>query len=171
MILATTLWIALFLLLSPAPPEPVTLEIEALGVTAPVTTVGNTADRGMEIPSDLSTVGWWEHGTTPGETGNAVMVAHVSGRVDGVPTRGIFYDLIDLEIGDTVTVINQNSVESLLAFTVTEVVVIDKDELPWERIFSRDGPPGLVLVTCGGEFNGETRHFESNVIVYARMVP
>ena len=171
MILAASLVSALLLLIPPAPPEPVTLEIEALGVTASVTTVGNTADRGMEIPSDLSTVGWWEHGTTPGETGNAVMVAHVSGRVDGVPTRGIFYDLIDLEIGDSVMVINHDSAEGQVAFTVTEVVVIPKDELPWERMFSTEGPPGLVLVTCGGLFNGETRHFESNVIVYARMVP
>ena len=171
MIFATSFLSARLVLLSSPTPEPIALEIHALGVVAPVVNVGNTADRGMEIPSDLSTVGWWEHGSAPGETGNAVMVAHVSGRVDGVPTRGIFYDLIDLEIGDSVAVINHDSAEGQVAFIVTEVVVIDKDELPWERMFSREGPPGLVLVTCGGEFNGETRHFESNVIVYARMVP
>jgi sortase (surface protein transpeptidase) len=87
-----------------------------------------------------------------------------------VPTRGVFYDLIDLEIGDSVTVKSLASAEGL-TFIVTEVVVIPKTELPVDRIFTREGSPGLVLVTCGGEFNGETRHFESNVIVYARMMP
>jgi sortase (surface protein transpeptidase) len=169
-ILATTL-IAATLLFPLATPVPTMLEIDALGMAGPVVEVGNTANLGMEIPSDVSNIGWWKHGPTPGETGNAVMVAHVSTRVDGVPTRGIFYDLIDLEIGDPVTVINHNSAEGLVTFIVTAVVVIPKAELPWEEIFVREGWPGLVLITCGGEFNGETRHFESNVIVYARMVP
>jgi len=160
---------ATLLLLSPtAPSEPVTLEIDALSVAAPVVKVGNTENLGMEIPSDVSNVGWWKHGPAPGETGNAVMVAHVSTRVDEVPTRGVFYDLIDLETGDPVTVSTNNGV--VLSFTVTEVVVYPKTELPIDRIFSREGSPGLVLITCGGEFNGETRHFDSNVVVYARMV-
>ena len=167
MILATTL-IATVLLFPPATTEPVTLEIDALSVTAPVVEVGNTANLGMEIPSDVTSVGWWKHGPTPGETGNAVMVAHVSTRVDGVPTRGIFYDLIDLKVGDPVTVRNDNGVVS---FIVTEVVVVSKTELPVDEIFTREGYPGLVLITCGGDYDGETRHFESNVIVYARMVP
>lgn len=168
MILATSL--AAVLLMFPTP-EPASIEIPTVGVQAPVVRVGNTADRGMEIPSNVSDVGWWKHGPAPGETGNAVMVAHVSTRVDGVPTRGVFYDLIDLEIGDPVTVKNHGSAEGIVTFIVTEVAVIPKDELPWERIFTREGDPGLVLITCGGEFNGETRHFESNVIVYTRMVP
>ena len=165
MIFATSLIATL--LLFPAP-EPASIEIPTIEIQAPVVRVGNTANRGMEIPPNVSDVGWWEHGPAPGETGNAVMVAHVSTRVDGVPTRGVFYDLIDLEIGDPVTV---ELINGIVEFTVTEVVVIPKDKLPWERIFTREGSPGLVLITCGGEFDGETRHFESNVVVYARMVP
>ena len=168
LVLATTFAAAL-LLFFPAPPsEPVTLEIEALGVIAPVVLVGNTVSGSMEIPSGVTNVGWWKHGSTPGETGNAVMVAHVSTRVDEVPTRGIFYDLIDLEIGDPVTV---NTNGGVLTFTVTEVVVYPKTALPIDQIFTREGYPGLVLVTCGGEYSNETRHFDSNVVVYARMVP
>jgi len=158
---------AILLLFPTAPSEPVTLELDALGVTAPVVQVGNTPDLGMEIPSNVMDVGWWKHGPAPGETGNAVMVAHVSTRVDGVPTRGVFYDLIDLESGDPVTVRLTNEV---VEFTVTEVVVIPKTELPVDRIFTREGMPGLVLITCGGLFNEETRHFDSNVIVYAEVI-
>jgi LPXTG-site transpeptidase (sortase) family protein len=166
MILVNTLAAALLLLSPTAPPEPVTLGLDALGVTAPVVQVGNTENLGMEIPSNVSDVGWWKHGPAPGETGNAVMVAHVSTRVDGVPTRGIFYDLIDLETGDPVTVKLTNGI---VEFTVTEVVVYPKTEIPIDRIFSREGSPGLVLITCGGLFDGETRHFDSNVVVYAEV--
>ena len=168
MILVNTLAATLLLLSPTAPSEPVTIELDALGVTAPVVQVGNTENLGMEIPPNVSDVGWWKHGPAPGETGNAVMVAHVSTRVDGVPTRGVFYDLIDLETGDPVTVILTNGI---VEFTVTEVVVYPKTEIPIDRIFDREGPAGLVLITCGGEFDGETRHFDSNVVVYARMVP
>ena len=44
---------------------------------------------------------------------------------------------------------------------------ISKQALPVDRIFARDGPPRLVLVTCGGEYVPELRSHRDNVVVTA----
>jgi hypothetical protein len=48
---------------------------------------------------------------------------------------------------------------------------VDKQTLPVDRLFAREGPPRLVLVTCGGEFVPERGGYESNVVVVAEPWP
>ena len=42
-----------------------------------------------------------------------------------------------------------------------------KDALPADRLFARDVPPRLALVTCGGEFDARARAYADNVVVIA----
>jgi len=44
---------------------------------------------------------------------------------------------------------------------------IAKPELPVAGLFTRTGPPALVLVTCGGNFDRATHSYSANVVVYA----
>ena len=39
--------------------------------------------------------------------------------------------------------------------------------LPTERIWTHTGPETLVLITCGGSFNPQIRHYRDNIVVYA----
>jgi hypothetical protein len=48
--------------------------------------------------------------------------------------------------------------------------LVPKPELPLDRLFAREGPPRLVLVTCGGEFVPELRSYRDNVVVVAEPV-
>jgi hypothetical protein len=41
--------------------------------------------------------------------------------------------------------------------------------LPIEQLFVPDGPPGLVLITCGGSFDRGVRSYQDNIVV--RAVP
>jgi LPXTG-site transpeptidase (sortase) family protein len=142
--------------------DPVGLRIERLGVDAPVDPYGIAPDGQMAIPNNVADVAWYEPGPGPGETGSAVMAAHVALGSQG---RGVFYDLKLLEPGDVVYVARSDGSEQ--AFQVEESVTYLKSELPLESIFSRDGPPVLTLITCGGDLNSSTRRFNSNVVVYA----
>jgi LPXTG-site transpeptidase (sortase) family protein len=142
--------------------DPVGLRIERLGVDAPVDPYGIAPDGQMAIPSNVADVAWYEPGPGPGETGSAVMAAHVALGSQG---RGVFYDLKLLEPGDVVYVVRSDGSEQ--AFQVEESVTYLKSELPLESIFSREGPPVLTLITCGGDLNSSTRRFNSNVVVYA----
>ena len=38
-------------------------------------------------------------------------------------------------------------------------------------VFVQDGPARLVLITCGGDFDYDTRHYLSNVVVTATPSP
>jgi hypothetical protein len=63
----------------------------------------------MEIPEDVSTVGWYELGVAPGEAGSAVLAGHVDSRTQG---RGAFFDLRDLDVGDRATVAHEDGTTS-----------------------------------------------------------
>ena len=52
-------------------------------------------------------------------------------------------------------------------FEVVDGAAYHKRELDRERIFMRNGPPVLTLITCGGDFNPSIRRYDSNVVVYA----
>jgi sortase (surface protein transpeptidase) len=127
---------------------PVTLRIPAIGVEAPVKPAGVEADGEMEVPGNVSEVGWYKYGSAPGESGSAVLAAHVDLAGSG---PGVFFDLRLVEPGDI----------------IEARTVYDKDDLPTEAIFSRQGPQILTLVTCGGGFNRSLRSYDSNVVVYA----
>jgi hypothetical protein len=70
-----------------------------------------------------------------------------------------------LEEGDRVAVSYDDGSET--GFRVVARVTYDKDELPLDVIFSREGPPVLTLITCGGGFNTNIGSYDSNVVVYA----
>ena len=143
-------------------PDPVGLRIDALDVDAPVLPYGVDSRGQMDVPDNTTDVAWYEHGPRPGDSGSAVLAAHVDLEGQG---PGVFFDLRTLEEGDRVTVINDDGTED--AFRVLARVVYDKGNLPLDVIFSRQGPPVLTLITCGGDFNPRVRGYDSNVVVYA----
>jgi hypothetical protein len=144
-------------------PAPVLLEIPAIGVDAPIDPYGvNAATGDMEVPENVSDVAWYRHGPRPGESGSAVLAAHVDLFGQG---PGVFFDLIDLEPGQVISVRFDDG--STSDFQVHARTTYRKDELPVDAIFSRGGPSVLTLITCGGGFDSSSRHYDSNVVVYA----
>ncbi|GAA3227726.1 class F sortase [Pseudonocardia petroleophila] len=142
---------------------PSRVRLASLDVDAEVVDVG-VDDRGeMEVPQDVSTVGWYRFGPGPGaSSGSAVLSGHVDDRVQG---RGAFYRLGELSPGDPVQV--ELTDGTVTAYVVDRVRRIAKEELPVEELFARDGAPVLTLVTCGGDFDREARSYRENVVVTA----
>lgn len=145
-----------------ATPTPSRLRIPAIGVDAAVGPVGVEPDGQMTVPTDVDEIGWYRHGPVPGTTGSAVLAGHVDSRTQG---RGAFFSLDRLAPGDEVEVTDVDGATT--TWVVTGRQTIDKDVLPVEEVFRRDGPARLVLVTCGGAFDGSARSYRSNVIATA----
>jgi LPXTG-site transpeptidase (sortase) family protein len=140
---------------------PTRLEIPALGVDAPIEPYGvNRRSGQMDVPRNVTDVAWYKHGPAPGESGSAVLAAHVDLSDQG---RGVFFGLRRLELGDTVTVSFSDG--GAQEFQVIGRATYHKSDLPLESIFSSEGSPVLTLVTCGGAFSGG--NYDSNVVVYA----
>ena len=141
---------------------PVQLELPTLGIALPVDPVGIEPDGQMEIPPHAERAGWYRYGPHPGaDQGTAVIAAHV----DSVASAGLgpFAKLKDLATGDEATVALADG--RVVRFAVEEVTSLPKGEVIWPEVFDREGPARLVLVTCGGTWNPEVRHYSNNVIV------
>jgi hypothetical protein len=147
-------------------PVPVALEIPALTVDAEVVPVGLEDDGTMEIPEDVATAGWYDLGVAPNATaGSAVLAGHVDSRTQG---RGAFFDLRELDVDDEATVRHEDGTET--SWQVTARTSYPKDEAPLAELFAGDGPPRLVLITCGGEFDATARSYDENVVVILEPV-
>lgn len=148
-------------------PAPVALDVETIGIDdAPIDPVGILPDGSMEIPEDIRRIGWYEYGPSPGEAeGSAVITAHIDSRTQG---RGVFYYLDELAPGERVEVTMSDG--STRAFEVFETRQIPKVDLPTGDLFRRDGAPVLALITCGGEFDESSRHYQDNIVVLATPI-
>lgn len=141
---------------------PVGLRIPALGQNAPVVPVGVEANGDMKVPDNVRDVAWYRYGASPGEPGSAVLAAHVDLEGQG---PGVFFGLRELEPGSLIFVDFDDG--SVGAYVARARATYEKESLPIDAIFSRQGPATLTLITCGGDFNRSIRRYDSNVVVYA----
>lgn len=149
-----------------SPPAPTRVTLPSIGVDTSIVPVGVDPDGSMTIPEDVATVGWYRYGSAPGsDSGTIVLSGHVDSRTQG---RGAFFDLRIMEVGDEVTVADEDGRET--TWRITGRRTFEKESLPIEELFRRDGAPRLVLITCGGDFDSAARSYDSNVVVEAEPI-
>jgi len=142
-------------------PQPVWVDIASIGVAgAGVRDVGVQANGELEIPG-ASEIGWYRWNPSPGRAGSAVLAAHIA--YNGAD--GVFRHLDDVDVGALVTIGYDDG--SVREFKITEKSQYGKDELPFDRVFAKDGDPVVTLITCGGTFNRTLRSYDDNVVAYA----
>ena len=110
--------------------------------------------------------GWYDFTAVPGTPGNSVIVGHVD------TTRGpaVFYNLYRLRSGDAIYV-TLGSPARRERFVVTWVMEVPKSKFPGQAVFGLTQKRQLRLITCGGDFDYQTRHYLDNIIVAARLAP
>ncbi|NLU78787.1 class F sortase [Micromonospora sp. HNM0581] len=145
--------------------RPVSLSIPSIDVSASVRPVGDAPDGSIAVPplSRHEETGWYDRGPVPGDPGPAVIVGHVDTRSG----PSVFYHLGKMKVGDTVEVARDD--DSVAVFTVDSVEHFPKERLPADRVYGHEGPRGLRLITCGGEWLGGGTGYADNVIVFASL--
>ncbi|HEY9522304.1 MAG TPA: class F sortase, partial [Thermopolyspora sp.] len=145
--------------------RPRRLEIPEIGVNAPLSTVGVTKARAIQVPplSRPQVAAWYRYGPVPGELGPAVIVGHVNTR------RGpaVFGRLRELKRGDKIQVLRSDGVTT--EFTVDGVEQVGKSTFPTSRVYGNARVAALRLITCGGVFNAKAHSYTDNIIVYATL--
>jgi hypothetical protein len=144
-------------------PDPVAVRSDDVDIESPTVPLGKHDDGRLEVPRDAHTAGWWTGRSNPGERGPAVIVGHVDSR-EG---PGAFWELVDLEVGDRVTVDREDG--SSVHWRVDAVEEHAKDEFPTEAVYGDTREPTLRLVTCSGFFDPETRSYDANTIVFLTL--
>lgn len=146
-------------------PAPERLAISALTVDMPVEPVGVQDTGEMEIPERPSIAGWYRFGKAPADAeGTTVIAAHVDDREYGV---GPLAKLREAEPGDEIAVTDADG--TVTTYVTESVTYIPRAELPVDDLFTREGPRSLAVITCGGDFDEQTRTYSDNVVLIARV--
>ncbi|KUM90775.1 class F sortase [Streptomyces pseudovenezuelae] len=148
--------------LPPSPPDRV--RIPAIRVDAPLMALALTAGGSLDVPpaARKNLAGWYEAGTTPGETGTAI----VAGHVDNAEGPAVFYDLGALRKGSAIEVDRRDG--SVAVFSVDAVEVYDAKNFPDEKVYGAAKRPELRVITCGGGYSRSTG-YRGNVVVFAHL--
>lgn len=143
---------------------PVALRIPAIGVAVSVSALGLNPDGTVQVPTDYQEAGWFRPGPSPGQVGSAVILGHV----DSHQGPAVFFRLRSLQAGNRVEVRLADGV--VAHFVVRKVAMYPKKRFPARQVYASRGYSALQLVTCGGEFDAQTRSYRSNVVAYTSLV-
>jgi sortase A len=143
--------------------NPVRVTIPAIGVDAGVQDVGLADDGSMGVPVGYSDVAWYDLGPEPGQAGNAVFTGHIS----SIYFPGVFYNIDQLSQGNTIHVFGDDGTE--LVFLVQEVDTYPADTFPMDKVFGQTTTPGVVLITCTGDWDPVAHLFADRVVVFATL--
>jgi LPXTG-site transpeptidase (sortase) family protein len=152
-----------------APPlpasTPMTIEIPAIGVNAPVTRLDLNADGSVQVPplSNHNLAGWYDRSVTPGAKGTSVILGHV----DDYAGASVFYNIKNLRKGEAIYVVRADG--ETAAFAVDGVQKAAKTNFPTSDVYGNVPYPALRLVTCGGPFDAKTGEYLDSIVVYAHL--
>ena len=148
--------------------EPVAISIPAIGTGSDLLHLGLNSDGSMATPpidEKDSHAGWFDQSPEPGTLGPAIVVGHIDSARYG---PAVFYDLGKLVPGDTVEITRSDG--TVAVFGVDGVREYEKNDFPTLQVYGNLDHAGLRLITCGGVFNDDTGHYESNIVVFASLV-
>jgi hypothetical protein len=142
---------------------PTGISIPAIGVQSALERLGENPDGTIEVPHSYATAGWFTASVTPGQIGPLVILGHV----DSTTGPGVFFRLGQLHPGDLVTVPRADG--RAVRYRITGVREYAKNAFPTFTVYGNTPVPTIRLITCGGRFDSNSGHYESNVIAYGQL--
>jgi sortase (surface protein transpeptidase) len=140
------------------------LRVPAIGVDAPIESVGIDAGGNMATPSTPKNVAWYRFGPAPGDAGDAV----IDGHLDWTNGPAVFSKLGRLTTGDEIIVDVPGRGTRL--FAVDGLSTVPYTAHP-AGLFATSGPPRLSLITCTGSWDALHRTYAQRLIVDAHLLP
>jgi sortase (surface protein transpeptidase) len=144
---------------------PVTIQIPALSVSAPVMRLGRNSDGTVQVPplGNHNLAGWYTGSVTPGQDGSAIILGHV----DTYTGPSVFYAIKNLRRDQQIDIVRADGTTAV--FAVDGVRRVAKATFPASSMYGNVGYPALRLITCGGPFDDKTGEYLDNIVVYAHL--
>ena len=144
---------------------PMTIQIPAIGVDAPVMRLDLNADGTVQVPplDNHNLAGWFDRSVTPGAKGTSVILGHV----DDYAGPSVFFGIKNLRKGDAIDVVRADGRTAV--FEVDGVQKAAKTNFPSSDVYGSVPYPALRLVTCGGPFDERTGEYLDSIVVYAHL--
>jgi Sortase domain len=151
----------------PSRSSPVSLAIPAIKVHASIIALGLNPNGTLIVPplGRPRVTSWFDKGPIPGQPGAAAILGHVDASGVG---PAVFYNLGNLRPGARIYITLRDG--QTVVFATYSVALYSKAKFPTEKVFGFTSWPTLRLITCGGEFDQSTRHYDGNVVAFASYV-
>jgi hypothetical protein len=149
---------------------PISIWIPAIGVNSRLLYVGLNPDGTIQVPplNDpplTNEAAWYKYSPTPGQMGPSIIEGHVDSLNNG---PSVFFRLGDLKPGDLVFITLAD--RQVAVFKITGVRLYPKDQFPTSTVYDDTDYAALRLITCGGSFDEQSHHYNSNVVAFASLV-
>ena len=151
---------------TPQAAPPVELAIPVVKIQSRLVGLRLNNDGSVQVPTDYAAAGWYADGAAPGDAGPpAVLVGHV----DSSTGPGVFFRLPQVRVGDAVLIRSADG--RVLRFVVYAAQNFTKKSFPSQQVYAPAPTPELRLITCTGVFDRRSGHYESNLVLSARLAP
>jgi len=149
---------------------PISISIPAIGVRSRLLYVGLNPDGTIQVPplNDpplTNEAAWYKYSPTPGQPGPSIIEGHVDSSTAG---PSVFFRLGALKPGDLVDITLAD--RQVAVFRITGVRLYPKDRFPTGTVYGYTDYAALRLITCGGSFDEQSRHYTANVVAFASLV-
>lgn len=148
-----------------APSAPTRVSVPAIGVVEPLMPLGLNADGTMQVPETGIEIGWFEHGSRPGQAGPTVIAAHV----DDLREEGAFARLTEVSAGDEVQLYGSDG--EVARYRITDTIDYPKSTFPTEVVFGATSTDEIRLITCTGRWDVDAQSYEDNRVVFGERLP
>jgi LPXTG-site transpeptidase (sortase) family protein len=143
---------------------PVRLRIPVIKVDAAIQPVGLTSAGALDVPNNITDVGWYKFGPNPGQKGSAVIDGHFDSP-NGLPA--VFSRLDTLKVGDSIIVEDD---KSILHYFVVKKLTNYLSEDFVSDIFNMNDGSHLNLITCNGIWDVNKKTYTERLVVFAEAV-
>lgn len=145
--------------------SPVHIDIPSIKVHAGIESLGVTNKGVMLSPKSAWTVGWYNRGPKPGQTGNVVMYGHLNTTYS---KTAVFTNLKKVRVGDTIDVRDDRG--TLWRYRITEVVVYKLNAVPMAKLAGPTREKHLNMYTCAGTWDRKAQNYTHRLVIYSTLV-
>ncbi|MEE8346366.1 MAG: class F sortase [Dehalococcoidia bacterium] len=150
-------------------PAPLRLVIEGIAVDAPIVELGMDGEGIPYVPLNGQDVAWYNFSTKPGAGSNAVFAAHINWE----RAAGVFSELTDVQLGDTVRLISDDGRE--YTYEVFANFAVDPLDPASLKVMDPTSEDTVTLITCGGTWIPDASerfggNYTDRTIVQARLI-
>lgn len=145
---------------------PASIQIDSIGVSAPIIQVGVTSQGAIDAPLDNVHAGWYNKSAKPGGTGSVFIDGHYGTRTD----KGVFHNLSNTKSGQEIKIKNGAGQEFKYRIVSVKTLPVDQVDMAEALRPARISRQSLTIITCAGQYNIGNNSYNQRTIVYAEYI-
>jgi LPXTG-site transpeptidase (sortase) family protein len=124
----------------------------------------------LDDPDNVNDTGWYSSSAKPGQAATGKMAGLYDGHNTGVNTKGVFYNLGKLAVGDQIII--ERGDGQIFTYQVQENQMPALEDIDMNKMMQpvQSGVECLNIITCGGEWDAARQTYTHRVTIRAVLI-